>query len=79
MKDGVTVTFKPTCECGYSFKRITFGYDTCDYTFDGRSNPICAMYSGFDPACCPNCGRRINGFVIPIVSLDKWEFEESEE
>lgn len=65
------ITFKPVCECGYMFK--SFKYKQQD---SRNNNGIYKMFSCFEPCTCPNCGKHIESFIIPISSDGTIDFKE---
>lgn len=69
--------FKPVCECGYIFKNISFKYQP---ELPRKSTDMITLFgtSGFQPCSCPKCGRMIDGFILPMCSLDEWEYDEKD-
>lgn len=80
------VNFKPVCECGYIFKHIKFDFKQKPqirvYAADDETNDThelrCLLQYNIDPEICPNCGKVIRGFKIPVIRGDELVYNEDE-
>lgn len=80
------VTFKPVCECEYIFKHIKFDFKqkpqirvyAADDETNGTHELCCLLQYNIDPEICPNCGKVIRGFKIPVIRGDELVYNEDE-
>ena len=61
-----TVKFKPICECGYIFRLFEYRPERTEYA--EREHALYGLLKEdyFEPEYCPNCGKRITNFTIPV-------------
>lgn len=80
------VTFKPVCECGYIFRHFEYDFNPKPpikvYAADNETNDThklcCLLQHNIDPEICPNCGKVIRGFKIPVIRGDELVYNEEE-